>query len=191
MADVMNMTSFSTIALYLSSKGTYDRVTWRKLVCKNLGLPRWVFILQLGLHTRLTTRDRLFKWGITTDTICHLCGVKDESIDHLLVECDESAYIWGKLLQWQHIYRSPMQWSDEIKWVEQQAKGRSPRAQVYRMVLAGVVYHLWAERNQRVFQQKRQPANLLIKVVIQEVHFKARGCPKVTKWLDQFNCYPV
>ncbi|WMV08041.1 hypothetical protein MTR67_001426 [Solanum verrucosum] len=41
---------------------------------------------------RLLTRDRLRKWGIDTSSVCPICLLEDETIQHL--------YLWNKLLAW-------------------------------------------------------------------------------------------
>ncbi|KAK4352718.1 hypothetical protein RND71_028236 [Anisodus tanguticus] len=59
------------------------------------------------------------------------------------------------------------------------------------MLLGAAVCCVWRERNQRIFQHKRQNQNLIIKLIIQEVHQRANTKPKLTKWLSNFNFYPV
>lgn len=82
--DILTMNSFFTKLFYTELRGQNQKVSWRKLICNNLGLPRWIFVLQLAAHKRLTTRDRLHKWGATTELGCPLCEQKRfSSIAHL------------------------------------------------------------------------------------------------------------
>ncbi|XP_059302028.1 uncharacterized protein LOC132053957 [Lycium ferocissimum] len=191
LAHVPHIGNLSTKQLYLQLRGQFQKVSWRKLVCNNRGLPRWTFILRLAALGRLSTRDRLYKWGIQTTGICPLCEVENESIPHLFFACTISAQVWRNLLLWIDVNRAPMMWDDELLWAEQHAKGRSPKAEMYRMVLAAAVYFVWKERNFRIFQNKRQSTTSMIKQVIQEVHIKATKDAKLITWLENHNFYPV
>ncbi|XP_060183140.1 uncharacterized protein LOC132613105 [Lycium barbarum] len=157
--DVWNLNSFPIKQIYQQLRGVFQKVTWRKLVCNNLGCPKWIFILTLVANERIHTRDRLEKWGITNDTECPLCENAVESIDHLFFSCRFSQAIWRRLLKWQRINRQPMQWSDELNWAVTNASGNSIAAQIFRIVLAGTVYFVWQERNQRIFQAKHRASN--------------------------------
>ncbi|XP_009801279.1 uncharacterized protein [Nicotiana sylvestris] len=64
--------------------------------------------------------------------------------------------IWSKLLHWQGITRPSMEWQREVQWAEDKATGNTAKAQVYRLTLAGAVYHIWSERNRRVFQEEQR-----------------------------------
>ncbi|XP_070013797.1 uncharacterized protein [Nicotiana sylvestris] len=61
-SDILALSSFSIKKLYQSLRGTFPKVTWKRLVCNNGGCPKWVFNLTLVAHERLYTRDRLAKW---------------------------------------------------------------------------------------------------------------------------------
>lgn len=58
---IMDADSYSIKQVYQLSRGSFNRVPWRRLICNNKGSPRWVFILYAALHERLYTRDRLEK----------------------------------------------------------------------------------------------------------------------------------
>jgi len=61
------------------------------------------------------------------------------------------------------------------------AKGRNPKDEVYRMMLAAAVYYIWRERNTRVFQNKRQTPQ--IRLIIQEIHVRGANKNKLAAWL--------
>ncbi|XP_075107179.1 uncharacterized protein LOC107766925 [Nicotiana tabacum] len=177
MAEVQNMERFSTTHFYIKLRDEFQKVIWRKLVCNNIGLPRWIFTLRMAAHGRLYTRDRLFKLGVTTNQVCPLCDQDDEYISHLFFICGVSATIWKKLLMWLGIRRPPMNWEDELQWAKLNARGRSPKAEVFRIMLAAVVYHVWKERNYKVFRGTKQNTEILIRQIIQEIHY--RGAIKI------------
>ncbi|XP_060182555.1 uncharacterized protein LOC132612271 [Lycium barbarum] len=150
--DLMSMLKFSVKKMYLLMRGVFTKVPWRRMVCNNYGAPKWIFILRLAAHERLYTRDRLVKWGVTKNPDCPLCQNGLETIAHLFFQCTYSATVWRELLKWQGIQRLPMEWTQELKWANEHAKGRNNKAEVYRMVMAASVYHIWIERNNMIFQ---------------------------------------
>ncbi|XP_009590345.1 uncharacterized protein [Nicotiana tomentosiformis] len=185
------MKKFSTKQFYLKLRGTFQKVAWRKLMCNNQGLPKWIFILRLAALGRLYTKDRLFKWGVTQDQFCLLCGQDHESLAHLFFTCETTAQLWKKLLNWIGVTRNPMVWEDELQWGMQHASGSSSRAEVYRMLLAVAVYHVWMERNYRVFQGKQQSIEVVARPIVQEIHFRDSMKVKIAKWLESLNYYPA
>jgi hypothetical protein len=48
----------------------------------------------LVLHNRIITWENLMKRGFIVRSLCHLSQVKEETIDHLLDECNYTAEIW-------------------------------------------------------------------------------------------------
>lgn len=68
---------FST-KMYISMRGLFQKMEWRRLVCNNQGMPKWTFILILALHGKLPTKNRLAKWGVVTDKICPLCNIEEK-----------------------------------------------------------------------------------------------------------------
>ncbi|XP_060203009.1 uncharacterized protein LOC132631448 [Lycium barbarum] len=144
--DLVSMTSFSIKKMYAALRVDFPKVQWRRMVCNNLGSPKWTFHLTLVAHRSLYTRDRLAKWGMTNDTSCPLCDAADETIEHLFFLCNFSSQLWKKLLTGQHIQRHVMGCNQELYWAIRKAK-----ANTYIMVLVGCVYQDWQDRNLRVF----------------------------------------
>lgn len=76
-----------------------------------------------------------------------------ESHQHLFFECMFPTSVWRKLLAWQGINKQVQGWEEEIKWTIAHANGRHTQDEIYRITLAATVYHLWLERNYRLFQK--------------------------------------
>lgn len=68
--DILKTSHLSIKKIYNKLRGDYPKVSWRRLICNNSGYPKWIFTLQLAALGRLYTRDRLAKWGVTTELIC-------------------------------------------------------------------------------------------------------------------------
>lgn len=69
--------------------------------------------------------------------------------------------------------RATMTWEDELVWAVQHAKGKSSKTEVYRMMLAAVVYHIWRERNVRISIIKDNYQMLFPSSSSKEIHIKA------------------
>lgn len=48
----------------------------------------------------------------------------------------------AKLLQWQGIFRQPMNWDGEVQWAISNHNRKNATDEVYRMTLAGSVYQI-------------------------------------------------
>ncbi|XP_060188966.1 uncharacterized protein LOC132617915 [Lycium barbarum] len=103
--EVMDMANLSIKKLYQKLRGDFTKVPWRRLVCNNVGLPKWIFTLRLAAHGKLYTITRLAKWGVVDDKECVLCNIDDEDVEHLFFKCPYSKTLWTKLLGWKGIYR--------------------------------------------------------------------------------------
>ncbi|XP_070037185.1 uncharacterized protein [Nicotiana tomentosiformis] len=105
LTEILDMENLSIKNLHMMLRGEEHKMPWRKFVCNNGGVPKWIFILYLAIIGKLSTRDRLARWGVTNDLQCPLCNVEEESIEHLFFKCTYAASFWRKLLQWMGITR--------------------------------------------------------------------------------------
>ncbi|XP_060185655.1 uncharacterized protein LOC132615112 [Lycium barbarum] len=176
--------------MYRKLRGTYPKVTWKKIICSNQGRPRWIFILYLALQGKLYTNDKLIKWGKQYSPTCPLCVAAGESIQHLFFLCPISAGIWHQVLQWKGIIKPVQGWMDEQAWAKQHGTGNSAKAELYRMTPAGCVYYTWQERNQRLFQSKQRTEGSILRQLIQDIHCRGARLPRLAKQLDVLNFYP-
>ncbi|XP_019263073.1 PREDICTED: uncharacterized protein LOC109240844 [Nicotiana attenuata] len=112
---------------------------------------------------KLYTRDKLIKWGVTSNIICHLCDVEAESVIHLFFKCSFAASIWNQLLIWLGVDRQATMWVDEQAWAIQFMNGKNSKAELYRMSLVGCAYYVLQERNQRIFKDRRRENSTLVR----------------------------
>ncbi|XP_060211786.1 uncharacterized protein LOC132639350 [Lycium barbarum] len=131
--------------------GTLPRVGWRKLICSNPCPPKWLFMGYLAVNGKVYSKDMLINWGMDVDPLCRLCKGAAENINHLFFTCPVAAAVWSKLLQWQGITRQCCEWTEECEWMEMHCRNNNPSSVIYRMTLAGCIYHIWKDRNQVIF----------------------------------------
>ncbi|XP_009602894.2 uncharacterized protein [Nicotiana tomentosiformis] len=142
-ADVAAMSNYSIKKVYGLCRGEFQKIPWRRLICNNAGLPKWLFILLLALQRRLQIKERIACWANIKDMECVLCSKENEDIDHILFEREYAKQVWSKLLFWQGIHRDVSNWQHKVTWAMENAKGKNAEQELYRMTLAGGVYHLW------------------------------------------------
>ena len=60
--------------------------------------PRFSVITWLAIKERLSTKDRVFKIGLGSDSRCALCNFGTETHDHLLFDCPFSFGVWSNII---------------------------------------------------------------------------------------------
>ncbi|KAL0292819.1 UNVERIFIED_CONTAM: hypothetical protein Scaly_3152400 [Sesamum calycinum] len=120
---------------------------------KQLGvslIPRHGFILWLAILEKLSTMDK--PWVPSAENGCVLCGgLFDETHDHLFFKCWYSKRCLTILkrqikFQWPYI-----DWQRGLMWASKRWRGNHLINAAFRATLAALVYHLWAERNKKIF----------------------------------------
>ncbi|KAH0702841.1 hypothetical protein KY285_017119 [Solanum tuberosum] len=67
----------------------------------------------------------------------------------------EDRRLWDGFARWMQLSSDiGGNWQQYLTWALKNAKGKTIRAQIFRMVYAEAVYAVWIERNQRVFEQR-------------------------------------
>uniref|UniRef100_A0A1S4C8E5 Reverse transcriptase zinc-binding domain-containing protein n=1 Tax=Nicotiana tabacum TaxID=4097 RepID=A0A1S4C8E5_TOBAC len=141
--------------IYLHLLGDYSRVEWKTLMFNNAAKPKAKFIMWLMMHGKLMTSDRIANWKINVDTQCVMCRKAAETRDHLFGQCEFTQQVWTKMCNWmEKQFQGFTNWQQFSQWSVICAKGKTQHAQVFRMVYAEVAYHIWMERNRRIFEQK-------------------------------------
>lgn len=69
-----SMSSFSIRKMYLTLIGEVQHVSWKKLICHNAALPKYIFISWLLMHRGLATFEYLQRIGVVADNTCCFCG---------------------------------------------------------------------------------------------------------------------
>lgn len=114
-------------------------------------VPRFSFITWLAMLKRLPTRDRLRRWGMNTPTSCVLCSNGEESHEHLFFECSFSGGIWDYLAA-KFLPNPPSLLSAASSWIlHHNLPQNSKIITIIKLILQSAVYHIWKERNSRIF----------------------------------------
>ena len=87
-------------------------------------IKRHSFITWLVIQDRLSTQNKLLKWGLINSISCVFCQASVEYRNHLFFECQVTAGIWMRVLRLCGQYRLPRRWENEFRWVTR-CKGNS------------------------------------------------------------------
>lgn len=79
-------------------------------------IPKHAFLSWLVALDRLSTRDRMRRWGITVSPLCLLCGSTDECRQHLFFDCPYSQEVWEFFYSRLHL-SPPHLFEDGLRWI--------------------------------------------------------------------------
>lgn len=122
------------------------RLTWHPG-----SIPRHSFILWLAIQGRLSTTDRLHMQNARSNT-CSLCDEELESHSHLFFNCKYSSAIWLSIATKTNIVWPQLAWPMLASWTALEYNKRKNITHIIpKLILSATIYHLWYERNNRVF----------------------------------------
>ena len=124
-------------------------VSWASLVWHKAIVPRhttnaWLFVLN-----RNPTLDRIHNWDAESLTTCLLCGLENESHDHLFFECQYSLQVWLRIINRLSLPTPPSAWTAILLWLPH-AHGDGFRRLALLQGWQAAIYFLWQERNARM-----------------------------------------
>ncbi|KAK4383790.1 hypothetical protein Sango_2744400 [Sesamum angolense] len=103
-----------------------------------------------------------------------LCAVRSEmeTHEHLFFRCNYSRQCIRILKGTVRFTWPNRAWAVDIAWASKRWNGRHIVQAAYRALLAAIVYHIWQERNRRVFQQSMRPSSTIARIVVDEMRQK-------------------
>ncbi|CAI0452355.1 unnamed protein product [Linum tenue] len=126
---------------------------WKKLIPSKV-----CFFMWLVYHNKLITVDSLKKRGWSMANRCCLCCKNEETINHLLVECEFVKEVWRIINRG----RLVLSYQDrEVKLIIKHSPHSKPGNVgdwFTYCILHAVWWFVWLERNQRVFEEKKSTA---------------------------------
>ncbi|KAL0434078.1 UNVERIFIED_CONTAM: LINE-1 retrotransposable element O protein [Sesamum latifolium] len=160
--------SFSSAAAYTIFHPPGPKVDWSSLLVGSLKIPRHRFILWLALLGRLSMLDKPWLQHLGTD--CILCrATMPETHSHLFFLCPFAADCLREIRA-TVIFNWPYSsWDTTIQWAAARWRGKHVVNASYKALLASIVYHIWEERNRRIFQQTVRTPVIIARIIISEI----------------------
>jgi hypothetical protein len=120
--------------------------------------------------------DRLTSFGIIPSSTCVLCGMHNETHDHLFFQCTYSSILWGNISAKTLIAWPSLTWNGLLLWAGSTLRNNKEFSHIIaRLVLSTSVYFIWFERNNRIFnkvfktaQERMDEAVELIRICLLE-----------------------
>ena len=163
---------FSIKSTYHALREAKPKLAWTRLVWFKGRIPRHSFISWFALRSALKTRVKLFAWNVASSTTCLLCGVGEETEEHLFGSCSYGRQIWLQILAGLGYSRIPLDWIDEVDWCLAQFVGDLGVAK--KLLFCAFIYHVWCERNNRLHGNAPVGWNSVLHMILQEVRVKVK-----------------
>lgn len=126
------------------------------------------FYIWFLLQNRNWTSDRLEKRGWTDISVCRLCEQEQETALHILLGCSYAKECWfgAKDLN-QRVADIALKSNSIMTWWCKLNEGVLPKELRQTEVTLAVymVWHLWNDRNHRVFEDKRALPQVIVQMV--------------------------
>ncbi|KAL0295520.1 UNVERIFIED_CONTAM: putative ribonuclease H protein [Sesamum calycinum] len=161
---------FTTTVAYGIFRTPGPLVGWYPLLSGPCKIPRFSFVLWLAILGKLSTMDK--PWLSHLGGVCVLCGREVETHEHLFFRCRYSRRCIRDLKEATRFSWPNRAWEEDITWASTRWKGRHIVQAAYRALLSAIVYHIWRERNQRVFQHIERPSTTIATIAVAEIRRK-------------------
>ncbi|KAK4384351.1 putative ribonuclease H protein [Sesamum angolense] len=146
------------------------KVGWYSLLLGPCKVPRYSFVLWLAILDKLSTMDK--PWLSHLGGVYVLCCREMETHEHLFFRSSYSRQCIRALKNAVRFSWPNRAWGVDITWASRRWNGRHIVKAAYRALLAPIVYHIWQERNRRVFQHIERPSSTIARIAVDEIRQK-------------------
>lgn len=160
-------------------------VQWSKWVWNKLNVPKHSFLCWIIMWQRLNTRDRLRKIGLQVPPDCPLCAKYPETAEHIFLHCEYAEKCRQGLVQCLSVNPPVADLDQFSQWLHKPTAGVF-RCQVIQCVFSALLYHLWWQRNQAIWQNCLASHDAVVKRVKADAYWRVTGVlPKKTSTRDR------
>ncbi|CAN1781841.1 Putative ribonuclease H protein At1g65750 [Linum perenne] len=149
-------------------------VVWSKVVPTKVQGFTWMV-----WHKKIASLDNLQKRGMILTNWCVLCERDAESVDHLFLRCPFSSAVWDRVSSKLSLFGPRV---DNIRGLFETWKGMNCApifAAAEKAILHGVLWHIWLERNERIFNEASKSDDFVA----------SRTLRNVGRWLSSSNSF--
>ncbi|GJX51416.1 putative reverse transcriptase domain-containing protein [Tanacetum coccineum] len=190
-----NMLAFSVRNVWEALRDRGNEVPWYRLVWFPHCIPRHAFHLWLIMRESLKTQDKVQQWDIRNNNLnllcCPLCKTQADSHAHLFFECSFSQQVWSLIRHLAGMENVPPILYDIVMHLLPLSHKRTARSIVGRLILAAAAYHVWIERNNRLFKNaKRTPEEIrdmiMVTVRLKLITLRFKNTLSVSRLLEKW-----
>ncbi|KAJ0576475.1 putative reverse transcriptase zinc-binding domain-containing protein [Helianthus annuus] len=153
--------------------------------------PKVNFLLWRALLGKIASKMGLQHRGVLlSDVLCPRCGLCDEDLLHIFVNCLWSKSIWWSILTWLRV-SFPFNIGsidDLIGYIKSQPGDAKWKKMVYTIALA-TVWRIWLARNEKAFKDNSIPVSKSVDHIKEDAFIwifnrSKLKSPSWGKWLD-------
>ncbi|GJV67697.1 putative RNA-directed DNA polymerase [Tanacetum coccineum] len=172
-----NMKIFSVKLAWEALRPRDVEVVWHKTGWFSHCIPRYAFHLWLVMRRSLKTQDRLRPWDVAPSTdlstlTCAFCKNQMDTHEHLFFECDYAAKVWRLIRGYAEMDTVHRVLNDILLWFQPMGSHRTFQVIVGKLLFAAISYHVWRERNNRLFKGTRRSPEELRDLIIVTIRLK-------------------
>lgn len=185
----MDINGIKASHIWESIRNRQQIVSWDGLLWNKLHVPRYSFILWLGLLRKLPMSDRAMFYSAGPRIGCMLCNLHVESFEHLFFKCDYSSNVFRAAMNLGNWQNFPLEWADLIDSILD-FQGRGLTKNIISLTLAMTFYKVWEARNKKFHQNVFTPPTVLGREVVNIIKSRlsqSRSFIKATH-VDQYYC---
>ncbi|XP_071704788.1 uncharacterized protein [Rutidosis leptorrhynchoides] len=164
--------SYSTHQAWEDLKPNYPIIPWHHVIWFPQANPKHAFIMWLVIKERLTTQDKLKQWYPNKSYSCDLCGTIEDSIRHLFFECNYSKQVWKEVKRYLIWRGLPNNVFSIVDLLAKSTQRNKIWGVINRITLAATVYHIWQERNSRIFKGRKRGEMEIANCIIADIQLK-------------------
>ena len=86
------------------------------------------------------------------------------------------------------LHRAVLDWQRDFTWTAQRLRGKALISKILRIGWNACIYHIWKERNNRIFKQKEESPEQILEYIKVSVRFRFAGLKGVAADTVNFLC---
>ena len=87
--------------------------------------------------------------------------------------------IWNEILRKCGLNRESLGWERELSWASLKLRGKALNTTILRVAWSAFVYHIWRERNYRVFQHREETSVKILEDIMKVIRYRLAKLKKV------------
>lgn len=165
-----------------------EKWQWNPLIHGKLNILAWRII-----HGRLPTMVNLSKIGVTTSTLCKICGEAPETENHLFTQCGIPKDLWQRLSGWWRLLDPNVRTIGDLLNCKNLLQSHKRLSNIHEGIMLVFLWVVWSFRNLKAHASAVKSISVLAYEVrsFSMFWFNARNRKVVPLRWNDWCCDPV